>query len=317
MHASGRSPLTHPPLRRDIARALFQEAYGGRPTVAGQLVAMAFAQRLIDARDGGGFLQLSLWAEQTCERYGTFPDIAALLRMACPVARSVLRAQRLTSASLDNDLFALDATIASKLATIGVTAAHETPEPSDGVDGTIASLLVKLDENDPLSAEHSRAVSLWCRRLARKLGLSEERSLFLARAGLLHDLGKTTTPKDILLAPRALTEEEFSIVRDHPSAGAAMVWEFERLRPFVPVIARHHERLDGKGYPGRLGPSEISVEVRVVTVADCFNAMIGRRPYRPPMTPALALDQLLAHSGTQFDPQIVDAMIDIVEHPDD
>ncbi len=106
-------------------------------------------------------------------------------------------------------------------------------------------------------------------------------------------------------------------MRDHASAGAAMVREVERLWPFIPMVRSHHERLDGKGYPDRLSAEDISLDVRIVTVADCFNAMIGRRLYRAPLSPAVALDQLMKHRGTQFDPLVVDAMIDVVEHPDE
>jgi HD-GYP domain-containing protein (c-di-GMP phosphodiesterase class II) len=134
---------------------------------------------------------------------------------------------------------------------------------------------------------------------------------------MLHDVGKTTTPREILLAPRSLSDAEFAIMRDHAASGEAMVAEIERLRPFRPLVRRHHERLDGKGYPDRLAAADIPLSVRIVTVADCFNAMIGRRPYRLPLSPAAALDQLVKNRETQFDALVVEAMIDIVEHPDD
>jgi HD-GYP domain-containing protein (c-di-GMP phosphodiesterase class II) len=94
-----------------------------------------------------------------------------------------------------------------------------------------------------------------------------------------------------------------------------MLVAVERLRPFEVAARSHHERLDGKGYPDRLEACDIPPMVRIVTVADCFNAMIGRRPYRLPLSPANALDQLTRHTGTQFDPAVVEAMIDIVERP--
>lgn len=304
-------------VRDDLARAIVEELGDDSPTLVARLIAMAFAARFTAAISDGGFLQLALWAVRTCERYGAVDGIAPLLANACTVTRRLMRARHMSSASLESDLTTLDAAIAAKLAEPVRSGDAGRRTPSDGIDGTIAAFLVKLDDADPLSAEHSRAVSLWCRRLARRMNLSEERGIFVSRGGLLHDVGKTTTPRDILLAPRSLTDAEFAIIQDHASAGAAMVSEVERLRPFMPMVRSHHERLDGKGYPDRLAGGDISLDVRIVTVADCFNAMIGRRPYRQPMSPASAIDQLTKHSGTQFDPLVVEAMIDVVEHPDD
>ena len=262
-------------------------------------------------------MQLALWTESACEQYGAFADVATLLRLAPSVTCAVIRDHGIANPSLESDLTALDTKVAEKLADLHASTNVETHTAVDEIDGTIAALLVQLDDADPLSAEHSRAVSLWCRRLARRLNLSEERCQFVARAGLLHDVGKARTPQEILLAPRGLTREEFATIQEHPTVGAAMVMEFDRLRPFAPVVGAHHERLDGNGYPSRLAARDISLEVRIVTVADAFNAMIGRRPYRPPMSPAFALEQLVRHSVSQFDSMVVEAMIDIIEHPDD
>jgi putative nucleotidyltransferase with HDIG domain len=278
---------------------------------------MAFAERLAGVHDGHGVLQLSQWAERTCERYGEFPTVALLLRNACSAARKVLGDAGVLSNSLESDLHVIDLAIASKLASCAPAEEEDAGLDSDGIDATIAAFLMSLDEADPLTAEHSRAVSLWARRLARRLSLPDQQCTHVARGGLLHDVGKKTTPREILLAPRALSDEEFATMRDHASAGAAMVREVERLWPFIPMVRSHHERLDGKGYPDRLSAEDISLDVRIVTVADCFNAMIGRRLYRAPLSPAVALDQLMKHRGTQFDPLVVDAMIDVVEHPDE
>ena len=187
---------------------------------------------------------------------------------------------------------------------------------AEAVDAAIDAFLVRLDEADEASAEHSRAVSLWCRRLARRLSLDEEMCAFVARGGLLHDVGKTLTPKEVLRAPRALTPDEWLVMREHAAIGGAMVREVTLLEPYAPAARSHHERIDGSGYPDGLRGDEISLPIRIVTVADSFNAMIGRRPYRLPLSPAIALDQLRRHVSTQFDPLVVEAMIDIVERND-
>ena len=103
-------------------------------------------------------------------------------------------------------------------------------------------------------------------------------------------------------------------MRGHSAAGAAIVAEVPLIANLVPAVRSHHERFDGTGYPDRLKFEAIPREARIVAVADAFNAMIGRRPYRPPLAPSVALEQLVQGRGTQFDPDIVDAMIDVVTH---
>jgi len=188
--------------------------------------------------------------------------------------------------------------------------------PTDGaldeIDARIDALIVRLEQRDPLSSEHSRAVAAWCARLARRLGFDATDIAFASRCGLLHDVGKVLTPLDVLNAPRALDEREWRVMRAHAAAGEALVARVPELRPFTPAVRSHHERLDGRGYPDGLRLGTIPLMARIVAVADCFNAMIGRRPYRPPMSPATALEELVRCRGSQLDPEIVDAMVDIV-----
>jgi putative nucleotidyltransferase with HDIG domain len=182
----------------------------------------------------------------------------------------------------------------------------------DDIDDALDELLENLNVAAPLMAEHSRAVSAWCERMARTLGLSEDEITFAARCGLIHDIGKLRTPPEILNAPRSLTTEEWVLMRAHAAEGARIVANVPLLESLTPTVRGHHERLDGGGYPDGLVAREISLVTRIVTVADCFNAMIGRRPYRLPLSPADALAELERHRGTQFDPEIVEAMVRVV-----
>jgi HD-GYP domain-containing protein (c-di-GMP phosphodiesterase class II) len=129
---------------------------------------------------------------------------------------------------------------------------------------------------------------------------------------MLHDVGKIATPVDILRAPRNLTSGEWVIMREHTIVGEKLVLDSTLTLDYTAAVRSHHERLDGRGYPDGADDRGIPLAVRIVTVADSFNAMIGRRPYRAAMPPGLALEELENHSGTQFDPQIVKAMRDIV-----
>jgi putative nucleotidyltransferase with HDIG domain len=189
-------------------------------------------------------------------------------------------------------------------------AAHEA---LDEIDAGIERLVARLDVQSPLTGEHSRAVSAWCARLARRMSLSEAECIKARRGGLVHDVGKAATPTDILEAPRSLTPQEWTTMKSHTTAGAALLETREALRDLIPTVRHHHERLDGKGYPDGLQAAEIPLVVRIVTVADCFNAMVGRRPYRPPLPPTRALEELTRHRGTQFDPDVVEAMVQLVD----
>lgn len=178
----------------------------------------------------------------------------------------------------------------------------------DEVDAAIDALLLQLEALDPPTAEHSRAVGSWCARIARMLGLDERDVVELQRAGLVHDVGKLRVPTAILTAPRTLTESEWIVVRKHVVAGHEIAEREGILHPYRNAIRLHHERLDGRGYPEGLRAGAIPFQARVVAVADTFNAMIARRPYRPPFTPADALDELYRNRATLFDPEIVHAL---------
>jgi putative nucleotidyltransferase with HDIG domain len=190
----------------------------------------------------------------------------------------------------------------------------------DTIDTSIDTLIELLDVTSPLTGEHSRAVSAWCSRIGRMLDLPEDEVEFVRRCGLVHDIGKIRTPAEILNAPRGLTTAEWPIMRNHAADGARIVANIGDLQPFIPTVRGHHERLNGKGYPDGLRSTAIPLAARIVSVADSFNAMIARRPYRLPLAPDEALDELERNRQTQFDPEIVDAMIRVVhgrltEHP--
>jgi putative nucleotidyltransferase with HDIG domain len=182
----------------------------------------------------------------------------------------------------------------------------------DAVDAKIEDLLYSLASADTLTAEHSRSVAMWCSRIAKRLSLPRDEQIFATRGGLLHDIGKIKTPAHILLAPRALTDEEWTIMKMHAAEGTRIIETIPELRCFVPPIRSHHERYDGRGYPDGIGNIDIPLHARIVAVADAFNAMIARRPYKAPLSPAAAVEELKRNSGTQFDRVIVEAMIDVI-----
>ncbi|GAC1306544.1 MAG: hypothetical protein NVSMB19_18760 [Vulcanimicrobiaceae bacterium] len=304
--------LAAPESARRLTTLLVSDGFDGAPSLFASVLAQGLAVRVLRAIEHPSQLAPVLaWIERTCAGLPLEPRVATMLGSACAILTPALRAE---PRALDA-LASLDRGISAVLARHAPMESNRPLAFEEDIDGTIAAFLVRLDDADPLSAEHSRAVSLWCRRLATRLNLDEDACRFAARSGLMHDVGKARTPRGILNAPRALTDAEWLVMRDHTVAGAKMIADVEQLRLFEPAARSHHERLDGNGYPDRLKGSEIPLVIRIVTVADSFNAMIGRRPYRLPLSPATALEQLVLHRDVQFDPTVVEAMIDIIENP--
>lgn len=190
--------------------------------------------------------------------------------------------------------------------------AHERAFALEPIDAKIDEVLYRLSEWDTTTAEHSRCVGMWCWRIARRMGLARDDAMLAARSGLVHDVGKIFTPVEILNAPRKLTDDEWDVMRQHAMQGVHLLAEIHELERLVPAVRWHHERMDGRGYPDALDPASIPLVARIVSVADAFNAMVARRPYRAPLAPSFAIEQLKRHRGAQFDPAIVEAMIDVV-----
>ncbi len=194
-------------------------------------------------------------------------------------------------------------------------AAASVVDPTNVVDRdeVVSSLLSAIEARDPATCEHSRAVGMWCGRMAKHMGMPSEQQTFATFAGTLHDIGKIATPTDVLLKSGALNDDEWETMRAHSRIGAKMLERIPSLREFAPVVRAHHERLDGHGYPDRLKGASIPLVARLVSVADSFHAMISKRPYREAIPVAHALDELRRGIGTQWDPAATDAMLAIVQ----
>jgi putative nucleotidyltransferase with HDIG domain len=280
-------------------------------TVAAKVVATRFVERCAASAAEGDWSIVSAWVDAACARYAGILSTHEIFAAALDgVAATLdLSADVRTRRAFEQARTSVESVIARPRAV-----ARPAPgrEAVDEIDVVLDGLLTQLDQSDTLTAEHSRAVASWCARLAKRLGSSKEEIVHLTRAGLIHDIGKVTTPAAILGAPRRLSDDEMDIMRQHAANGALIVAEVPLIANLVPAVRNHHERFDGTGYPDRLKWEAIPRVARIVAVADSFNAMIGRRPYRPPLAPSAALERLVEGRGDQFDPDIVDAMIDVV-----
>ena len=129
----------------------------------------------------------------------------------------------------------------------------------------------------------------------------------------MHDVGKISVPDAILMKPGPLTTEEYLEMQQHPVSGAALLRRMPLLANIAPIVAAHHERFDGTGYPTRLAGEAIPVEARILSVADCFDALTQDRPYRKALSLDHAVAELRQGRGTQFDPMALDAFLATVE----
>ncbi len=180
--------------------------------------------------------------------------------------------------------------------------------------GTVALLSDVVEFEDPYTAAHSRSIVELAEATAEKLGVPRESRQRLEFAALLHDVGKITIPKEILNKPSSLTEQEFNVMKTHTIEGQFMLDRVGGLLAEIGEIVRScHERWDGNGYPDGLSGEDIPLTARIVFACDAYNAMTTDRVYRPALSTEAALDELARNAGTQFDPRVVSALIEVVE----
>lgn len=178
-------------------------------------------------------------------------------------------------------------------------------------------MLADRVDNAQSDQEHSMAMLEITRRLAASLGLTLDQRRRCLAAARLHDIGKVGVPSSILTKPGPLTDAERQRMCEHAQIGATLLEAFPQTAEIAPIVAQHHERVDGRGYPHRRHGDQISIEARIVQVADVWTAMLADRPYRSSLTIDQARHQLLANRGSQFDPQVVDALLGLLDivHP--
>jgi GAF domain-containing protein len=180
-------------------------------------------------------------------------------------------------------------------------------------DQTLIALTSALDARDHETEGHSVRVSKVTYLLGKRMELSDKQLKLLERGALLHDIGKIGISDTILLKPGPLGDEEWHLMRQHPDIGARIIEGIPFLQEALPVIRYHQERWDGSGYPIGLKATEIPLQARIFAVADVFDALTSHRPYRKRQTAQDALEYLRAQAGVQFDPEVVAALVDLVQ----
>jgi putative nucleotidyltransferase with HDIG domain len=175
--------------------------------------------------------------------------------------------------------------------------------------GLLSTMLHTLDLRDRMTARHSAAVARYSKAIARAIGCSEAEQELVHTAGLLHDIGKFIFPDRILKGGAKLTDDDWNIIRMHPSEGSRIVSQIEGYGPVGKIILAHHERIDGKGYPNQLEGDDIPLLSRIISVSDIYDVMTARDSYREPVSSSEAIAELRRVAGTQLDARLVEFFI--------
>lgn len=179
---------------------------------------------------------------------------------------------------------------------------------------TIQTLRFSVEAKDTYTRGHSDRVSEYSVLIGKSLNLSDDDLKTLQIGGLFHDIGKIGIPDAILLKDSKLTDEEYSEIKNHPSIGAHILSSASIFQNMVPIVKHHHERYDGNGYPSRLSGDSIPYLARITAIADSFDAMTSKRTYRNSLPIDIVTSEILKNRGTQFDPNITDTFLDILNN---
>ena len=174
---------------------------------------------------------------------------------------------------------------------------------------TLKSLAAAVEAKDTCTGGHIERLSRFSLAIAYEYGLGYEDRERIHYAALLHDIGKISIPDAILMKPGPLTPEEFAEMKKHPEIGANIIRPVKQFQHVIPGILHHHERYDGKGYPSGIKGENISIDGRIIAVADTFDAMTCDRPYRKGLDDTVAIEEIKKGAGTQFDPKIVGSFL--------
>ena len=195
-----------------------------------------------------------------------------------------------------------------------LTIHRELGEPSleKGYVVTLLKLAYSIDHCNYLSHNHAIKTAFWAAKIAATLGFNRELLEQIELASKIHDVGKVVVPKSVLTQPSKLSDQEWMIIRRHPTFGAMIIKPSSRLHPLIPAVEAHHEHFDGSGYPVGLVGEQIPIQARIIAIADAYATMTEGRVYRPASTPSEAMLELHRCSGNQFDPEIISILISLV-----
>lgn len=180
---------------------------------------------------------------------------------------------------------------------------------SGGRADAVSALATALLERDGYAGDHAHSLVEMAGEVGRAMGLDEKDVQHVRAAALLHDVGKVAIPDEVLSHPEALDDDGWRLVREHPAIGERLLETMAGMGAVARMVRHHHESFDGTGYPDGLAGEQIPIGSRIVLACDAYHAMTTERPYRAALSHDAAIDQLLDGAGSQFDPDVVQALL--------
>ena len=239
--------------------------------------------------------------------------ICAPLWIKDEIVGTITIANKTDSSAFNRDDLEMLSTIAAQ-ASIAINNARLYEEQQQTYLSTVQALVSTIEANDAYTSGHSERVKLYSLALARHLNLSPDALLRLEQAAILHDIGKIGIGSNLLHKEEELSSDDLETLYQHPYIGVRILEPIKFLKAVREIIEQHHERYDGKGYPLGLAGDAIAIEARILAVADTYDAMTSSRPYRQALSHATALTEINQQAGSQFDPEVAAAFIDLCEN---
>lgn len=239
--------------------------------------------------------------------------ICAPLMVKDEIIGTITVVNKLNNSTYSHEELELLSTIAAQ-ASIAIKNAKLYDEQQKTYLNTIQALVSAIEASDSYTRGHSERVTRLSLALARKLDLPQTRLKVIERAAILHDIGKIGIDLSLLNKETLLTEDDVEVLQQHPTIGMKILEPIEFLHDVRLCIGQHHERYDGRGYPNSLCADQLLLESRILAIADSFDAMTSDRPYRKALDAEVALRELAANAGSQFDPALVPIFIDLLKN---
>ncbi len=185
-----------------------------------------------------------------------------------------------------------------------------------GMTQIITALSSTIQKRDPYTADHQNRVATLSAKIARRLRLDKERIRGISLGATIHDAGKIHIPGEILNRPGALSDHEFGMIREHTNVGYDIIKDIKFPWPIADMVLSHHERIDGSGYPNGISGTNISLEARIIAVADVVEAISAHRPYRAALGIEVAVGEISENSGTKYDADVVNVCRELIVQED-